>query len=125
MELLTRIWSTAAPPYLRKVPSVDYLRQTWIHQFWVDNGNLRLREAKDLPPAGTRSDSPYDPEARYGNKRSTQWTGYKVHITESCDEDRIHLATHVITLTANVPDVEQTEAVHQAPRRNICCPKCT
>lgn len=32
-------------------------------------------------------DSPYDPDARFGNKRSTTWTGYKVHLTETCDTD--------------------------------------
>ncbi|MBV9386212.1 MAG: IS1182 family transposase [Chroococcidiopsidaceae cyanobacterium CP_BM_ER_R8_30] len=114
MELLAQIWSEAAPHYLREIPTVDHLRQTWIHQFWVDNGRLHLREAKDLPPVGKRSDSPYDPEARYGNKRSQSWTGYKVHLSETCDEDAMHLVTNVITSTANVPDIAQTEPTHQA-----------
>lgn len=114
MELLGRAWSEAVPSYLREIPALEHLRQTWISQFWVDHGRLRLRDAKDLPPTGKRSDSPYDPQARYGNKRSTQWLGYKVHLTETCDAGRMHLVTHVVTTTANVPDVEQTEAVHQA-----------
>ncbi len=114
MELLTQIWSQTAPQYLRQIPAVDTLRQTWIHQFWVDHGKLRLRDAQDLPPVGKHSDSPYDPEARYGNKRSTTWTGYKIHLTETCDEDAMHLITHVITSTGNIPDIEQTESVHQA-----------
>lgn len=97
MELLGRIWSEAAPPYLREIPAVDHLRQTWMGQFWVDDGHLRLRDAKDLPPVGKRSDSPYDPQARYGNKRSTTWIGYKVHLTETCDEPQMHLVTHLIS----------------------------
>ena len=32
--------------------------------------------------------SPYDPEARYGKKRSTTWLGYKVHFTETLSNDR-------------------------------------
>ena len=36
---------------------------------------------------GRRIDSPYDPEATFGNKRSTTWTGYKVHLTETCEDD--------------------------------------
>lgn len=113
MELLAQIWSEVAPQYLQEIPSVDQLRQTWIGQFWIDNTRLRLREAKDLPPVGRRSDSPYDPQARYGNKRSSTWTGYKVHLTETCDADTMHLVTNVITSTANIPDIEQTESVHQ------------
>ena len=31
--------------------------------------------------------SPYDPEARYSRKKSTAWTGYKVHFTETCEAD--------------------------------------
>jgi hypothetical protein len=26
--------------------------------------------------------SPYDPDARFGIKRDTRWTGYKVHLAE-------------------------------------------
>ncbi|MDX3778114.1 hypothetical protein [Streptomyces europaeiscabiei] len=31
--------------------------------------------------------TPYDLEARSGAKRDINWDGYKVHITETCDED--------------------------------------
>ncbi len=94
MQLLKAIYEDG-PDWLRQIPSVDILRQTWVHQYFIDDGNVRLRAAKDLPPAGQRYDSPYDPQARYGNKRSTTWTGYKVHLTETCDENSLHLITHV------------------------------
>jgi hypothetical protein len=64
---------------LRQVPAVEILRVTWIHQYYVENDRVRLRAATDLPPTGSRMDSPYDRDARYGNKRSVTWTGYKVH----------------------------------------------
>lgn len=123
MELLEHVWSDAAPQYLREIPAVDHLRQSWIGQFWIDNGHLRLRDAKDLPPVGKRSDSPYDPEARYGNKRSTTWTGYKVHLTETCDEHQMHLVTHIVTSPANIPDIEQTEVVHKALKMKQLLPQ--
>ncbi len=41
--------------------------------------------------------SPYDLDAEASKKRSTYWIGYKVHFTETCDEDRPHLITHVVT----------------------------
>ena len=30
----------------------------------------------------------HDPEAHYTKRRSTTWSGYKVHLTETCDEAR-------------------------------------
>jgi transposase len=75
---------------------------------------LCLRKAEELPPSGERMDSPYDPDARFGNKRSTTWTGYKVHLTETCDGDALHLITHVETTEAMIPDVEMTEPIQLA-----------
>ena len=43
---------------------------------------------------------PYDPAVRYANKGKTQWVGYKVHLSESCDENLPHFLTHVLTTTA-------------------------
>ncbi len=113
MQLLDEIYDKG-PTWLRQVPAVETLRQTWVHQYFVDQGRVRLRAAKDLPPAGQRYDSPYDPDASYGNKRSSTWTGYKVHLTETCDEDSVHLITHVETTQAHISDVDQTEPVHTA-----------
>ena len=62
---------------------------------WLNHGTLRWREVKDLPPTSLMLTSPYDPDARLGSKRSERWTGYKVHVTESCDEDKVHLLTQV------------------------------
>jgi len=59
-------------------------------------------------------DSPYDPDAHFGNKRSITWTGYKVHMTETCEEDSLHVITHVETTEAAVADVTMTESIHQA-----------
>ncbi len=55
----------------------------------------------------------YEPEARYSTKREMGWTGYKVHLTETCDDDQPHLVTQVTTTIAPVPDVEQLPAIQQ------------
>lgn len=114
MQLLTVLWESEKVPYLRQIPAVEILRQTWIHQYYVEKGQVRLRAASDLPPAGERMDSPYDPDARYGNKRSVTWTGYKVHMTETCDENEVHLITNVETTQAHFSDVDQTEPIHKS-----------
>lgn len=113
MQLLTIIYDIG-PEWLRQIPAVEILRRTWVHQYFVNKGQVRLRSAKDLPPAGQRYDSPYDPQASYGNKRSSTWTGYKVHLTETCDEDSVHLITHVETTQAHLSDVDQTQPIHEA-----------
>ena len=123
MQLLEVLWADDTPIALRQMPVVETLRQTWVHQFSVSEGQVRLRAAKDLPPAGERLDSPYDPDARYANKRSTTWTGYKVHLTETCDANQAHLITHVITTQAHQSDVAQTEPIHAALQAKALLPE--
>lgn len=114
MQLLIAVWAETAPDWLAHVPIVEILRQTWVHQYYVENDQVRLRAASDLAPSGSRFDSPYDIDARFGNKRSVTWTGYKVHLTETCDENQVHLITHAITTQAQVSDVTQTASIHEA-----------
>ncbi|MCY7278098.1 MAG: IS5/IS1182 family transposase, partial [Phormidesmis sp. CAN_BIN44] len=115
MQLLISLYENeTTPQWLRQIPVMDILRQTWMHQYYVDNGQVRWRTAADLPPAGNRFDSLYDPDARYGNKRSITWTGYKVHIAETCDDGEVHLITNVETTHAHLSDVDQTEPIHEA-----------
>src|SRR5207237_843430 len=73
-------------------------------------------------PASLRFDSPYDPDARYGNKRSTTWSGYKAHFTETCDADCPHFVIHVETTPAPVSDVAMTAPVHEALRAKDLLP---
>ena len=112
--LLAAVYAPAAPAWLRELPAIQTLRQAWVHQFFVADGVVRWRKAADLPPVGTRFDSPYDTDARYGNKRSTTWTGDKVHVTETCDTDAPHLIVHVETTPAPVTDSDLTAPIHQA-----------
>lgn len=114
MELLIGVWADISPTYLRRIPEVEVLRQTWVHQYYVEKERVRLRVAADLAPTGNRFDSPYDTEARYGNKRSVTWIGYKVHLTETCDKHQVHLITHAITTQAQISDVTQTASIHRA-----------
>jgi transposase len=62
--------------------------------------------------ANRRINSPYDQEARYGKKRETRWTGYKVHLTETCEKESPHLITHVTTTAATTTDEAMTETIH-------------
>lgn len=113
-RLLSEIWNSQAPARLSHLPEVEGLRKTWMQQFFWQEGNLRLRNKDDLPPAHLTQRSPYDTEAHYGHKRDLSWFGYKVHFTETCDENLPRLVTHVVTTDATVPDIEQTQKIHAA-----------
>jgi len=104
--LLTGIFDPSAPTWLRNLPAVEILRQVWVQQFYANDPEepLRWRVAEDLPPAPRLISSPYDPEARSSKKRETEWVGYKVHLTERCDDKLPHLLTDVLTTPATTPD---------------------
>jgi transposase len=68
----------------------------------------------DLILANAKALQTDHPEAHYGTKRQTHWTGYKVHITETCDDDQPHLITHVETTIAPQSDADMTEPIHEA-----------
>lgn len=105
-ELLNAIYEPTAPAGICQIEALQVLRQVWVQQFYAstDQQPLRWRSADDLPPASLLISSPYDPDARYGKKRETEWTGYKVHITESCDDDTPNLITDVTTTPATTSD---------------------
>ena len=67
-----------------------------------------------MPPTKQRSDSPYDPDSHYGNKGSETWHGYKLHVSETCNPDTLHVITHVETTPAYCQDIEQTALIHKA-----------
>jgi len=115
-KLLNAVYSAQAPAWLREIPAVQILRRVWVQQYMVIEGQIQLRSAQDLPPAGARIDSPYDPECSYGNKRSATWTGYKAHVTETCDRDpdEMHLITNVETTPAHVTDADVAVPTHKA-----------
>ena len=75
---------------------------------------VRFKSRKELANAPPGQESPYDPDARYRHRGSTNWVGYIGHVSESCDDDTPHLITHVTTTTANQHEVNATEAIHQA-----------
>lgn len=110
--LLNAIRAPDTPVEVCEALSVEILRQVWVQQYWINEGNVRWREEKDMPPVRQRIHSPYDIEARYGVKRSIGWVGYKVHLTETCDDDTPHLITNVETTTATVTDEQMTGAIH-------------
>jgi transposase len=112
--LLSAINGSLAPAWLCEIPAVEVLRRVWIQQFYVSEDHVHWRTDDTIPPASLLISSPYDPQAHLSIKRSTVWTGYKVHVTETCDEETPHLLIHVETTPATTQDMEMTAEIHQA-----------
>ncbi|GAB1333298.1 hypothetical protein ACE1SV_76370 [Streptomyces sennicomposti] len=120
MHLMRMIWAKDMPPGLRELPEVEVLRQVRVQYFHLVDGEVVRRGPKDRPPGVMRLVSPYDLQARSGGKRDINWDGYKVHITETCDEGTPHLVTSVVTTVASVTDDRMAAVVHaELDRRDL------
>jgi transposase len=71
------------------------------------------------PPATRRPtgkdviESPHEPDARFAVKRGKSWIGYKVQITETCDEDLPHLIVDIDVTSAlrnDAPELPNIQA---------------
>ncbi len=123
--LLEAVEAADAPPALRALPSLDTLRQVWHHHYerlaeqTTSAGHpaaprVRFKTKQELPRPAEEIQSPYDPEARYRHKPTTDWVGYMVHVSETCEPTTPHLLTHVHTTTAAVHEAMCTADIHQA-----------
>ena len=109
--LLDKINQAGELPWLKEISAVKIFKQVWEQQFKQENGQIRHRDLKEMPPVREWIRSPFDPEARYGKKREQHWIGYKVHLTETCAEDAPHVITQVETRPAFEQDNEATAEI--------------
>jgi transposase len=140
--LLRAVYDKASPAWLAELPAVETLRQVLVQNYTLvthANGRevVKRREKKQpegdgIPPGRYRIASPYDADARWGAKRDESWLGYKLHVTETCDDappcdcagsgrdgdcDAAafpNLVTCVATTSAAVTDMEMTGSVDDA-----------
>jgi len=61
----------------------------------------------------TLSTQQFEPQARFAYKRSTKWVGYKVHLTETCDEETPNIITNVQTECATFNDSYSLPKIHE------------
>src|SRR3989454_12487938 len=124
-HFLDALEAPEAPQEARELPVIATLRRTWQRHYdrIVDERagtaggpayRVRFKASRELPPAAEGIESPYDAEARYRHKRDTQWTGYMVHVSETCEPTTPHLLTHVRTTSATVHEAQCTEPIQQA-----------
>ena len=140
--LLEAVYEESSPAWLRELPAVDMLRRVLVQNYTrvitTDGREVVKRREKEpegdgLPRGHARIASPYDTDARWGVKRDTFWLGYKLHVTETCDDQPWcgcpggtgrcghdkdcaapafpNLITHVATTEATVPDSQMTSVI--------------
>ncbi len=146
LVLLRAVREPDAPAWLREVEPVELLRRIFVQTYHVTcnaRGRevVRKREADSdgVPPGQLRLASPYDADARWSAKGDELfWCGYKVHLTETCDNDNgtdgaggtdgtapaaagaPHLITDVATTASTAPDVTATAAIqHRLAERQV------
>src|SRR6266849_5351590 len=147
--LVEAVYDSSAPAWLRELPAIDVLRRVLLQNYTrnITGGREVIKrrekepEGDGLPRGHLRIASPYDTDARWGVKREEVWLGYKLHVTETCDDpppctcrpgaaaqrpaaggrdhdkDCAHLVfpnliTHVATTDATVTDNQMTGAIH-------------
>lgn len=110
--LLEAVEAATDQPWLQTLPAIETLRRVWTEQYLEHEGAFRWRTIEEMPPAAEQICSPYDPEARYSTKRSVEWVGYKVDLTETCDPQTPHVIVNVETTPASTPDDNMAEVVH-------------
>ena len=119
VALLAALATPETPQGLSQFLVVETLRLTW-QRHYEQTGEasgqrqVKLKAEKDLAPGAEALESPYDTDARFRTTRDTQWTGYMVHLTETCEPNTVNLLTHVVTTPASVHEVKCTAAIHQA-----------
>jgi transposase len=111
-QLLAAVKEAGMPSWPREVPALVVLGQVWEQQFSVSEGVVRWRSAEELPPASELITSPYDAEARFSKKRSTEWMGYVAHVSETCEPDTPNVLTNVETTQATLNDSPVVSQVH-------------
>jgi transposase len=74
--LLQELEHSDTPAALRELESVQVLRQVWQQYYQVKQGRAKWRAGPQAAQSEGVVRSPYDPQARTGKKRETEWVGY-------------------------------------------------
>jgi transposase len=123
--LLNEILSEGSPAWLRQIPAVETLRRVWVQNFFYDeSANVRWRTSEEgIPRSTDYISSPFDPDCRYARKFTTSWVGYRIHITETCEEGLPNVITDVQTAPGPVADGDATPLIHEALKEKDLLPE--
>jgi transposase len=122
-QLLQWLAEPETPAYLQALPACSVLQQIWQQQYHLE-GEIRWRQAGELPSGAEMIQSPYDLHARYSKKGDAlEWDGYKTFFTESCETDALPLVTCVKTTMAAESDFNLVTPIHEELQRRDLLPQ--
>jgi transposase len=121
--LLQAVYALETPLEVRTEPAVDVLRRIWVQHYDGPGDPPRWRHDGEVPPSPRVIHAPDDLEARDSLKRGMAWIGYKMHVTETCDDDTPHVITHVETTLATTPDDKMLDTIHAALAEHALLPQ--
>ncbi|MCF6766632.1 IS1182 family transposase [Thiotrichales bacterium 19S3-7] len=113
-------------PYTIKTSSkVGSLRTMLARHFHSNNETYEViyKTNKEAHQSEAQIESPYDIEARYRTKRQDNWSGYTVHLTETCDNGFANIITNVCTTTADVHDSMTVNIIHDSLKNKHLLPE--
>lgn len=113
---------SAAKPWLGHIPAMVTLRKIWEQQFSKPPDPPRFLELEQQLPSADRIASPHDTDSRFSIKKDTAWNGYKLHITETCDDGLPRLITNVETTVATETDWALVPTIHKSLDRKGLLP---
>jgi len=112
-RLLEEVYKESSLPWLGELDAIETLRRVWVQHYHAHEQQTPWRADDERPPGALLITSPYDIEARYSRKRSTAWTGYKVHFTELCEDDEPHFIVEVVSTDATTVDGSVLQEIHE------------
>ena len=119
--LLEGITAEGAPAGLQDLPAVQVLKTVWAQQFRTAEGQVTFHTVKKYN-GFERIQTPHDPEARYSKKRSGEWIGDKVQVTETVDADHPNLITDIVGTESNRTDNQELPAIQARLAERKCLP---
>lgn len=118
---LERVESEGAPAELKDLPEVQVLKTVWAQQFQWAAGQMVYQHNLGFD-GHTQIQSPHDPQARYSEKRDTQWVGGKLQVTETDDAGYPHLITDITATCSSLTDYEALPAIQERLAERQCLP---
>jgi transposase len=112
-RLVEAVYAENTLPWLRDLDAIQTLRRVWLQHYHASEQGTPWRADGELPPSAVLITSPYDVEARYSRKKSTAWSGYKVHFTETCEAGAPHLIVEVTSTSATMADGDFVGELHE------------
>jgi len=112
-QLLEEAYAESTLPWVRDLEAIQTLRRVWVQHYHADEHRTPWRADSERPPSAVLITSPSAVEARYSHKKSTTWTGYTVHFTETCATAAPHLLVEVTSTAATTSDGDIVEELHE------------